>query len=392
MKQNNSMSRNPAHQQGLSLVELAIALSVVGLLIVGVLTWLVFAQNQRIAQAERELMVRSEIALVDFVYQNHRLPRPAADQEGSEVASGDGRQKGYLPWRTLGLADASAGQLRYGVYRQPNEALPAIDRDLAVARDRFIPLQAGELSDFPVPTGSRTLVDFCFALDLVDRMREGVEIDFLHTDNGNGQRQQIAYAIAAPGRPLRPGFDGSQPSPDPVFDPPSRRTGPAYSDQVAVARFAALSAHLDCERGLSAIGHSHFNAAASARMMERAMSDYYTLKILTAVSASASVASGVATVATSAAGIVQAGANLAHAIATAIGTVGAGSGLIAIAVVDIVTNTAVTVVAAASLGLAIANLVVQSILADAAGSLASDFETIADAVEASAVEADVRGF
>ncbi|QOC22170.1 prepilin-type N-terminal cleavage/methylation domain-containing protein [Wenzhouxiangella sp. AB-CW3] len=386
------MGRRSLRQDGMSLVELAIAMSVVGLLIVGVLTWLVFAQNQRIAQAERELMVRAEIALVDFVYQNHRLPRPAAGLEGHEVGPGSDLQKGQLPWRTLGLADAAAGQLRYGVYRQPNEALPAVDRDLAVARDRFIPLQAGELSDFSVPTGSSTLVDFCYALDLVDRMRDGVETDFLHTDNGNGQRQQIAYALAAPGRALRPDFDGSQPSPAPVFDPPSRRTGPTYSDQVAVASFAALSAHLDCERGLSAIGHTHFNAAASARMMERAMADYYTLKILTAVSASAGVASGVATVATSAAGIVQAGANLAQAIATAIGTVGGASGLIAIAVADIVTNTAVTVVAAASLALAITNLVVQGILASAAGDLASDFEVVADAIEASAVTADERGY
>lgn len=106
---------------GFSLIELCVALVVVGLLL-GMLTpgLAALAENRRIDDT-RQTLAEAREALFGFAIANGRLPRPAASvSDGTEnptSCANDQACTGLLPWQTLatGGSDAWGKRIRYSV-------------------------------------------------------------------------------------------------------------------------------------------------------------------------------------------------------------------------------------------------------------------------------------
>ncbi|MCA1788329.1 MAG: prepilin-type N-terminal cleavage/methylation domain-containing protein [Thioalkalivibrio sp.] len=382
--------RTDSRERGFSLIEVSVVLAVLGLLLVGLVSFQVLLDRQATSEEQSRQLVRAEESLLGFVYENHRLPCPASDEEGVEDCSAGG--KGFLPWRTLGIPEESLGTMRYGAYRG-NEA----DSDLARRIDRFEPLG---VSPTGVPEsldlGEANLVDFCRALDREGRStRESADADSLRVEGDAGARN-VAYALALPGRHDADGdgndYDGANGSDEPRFERPGAGANASNDDRVAAAGFESLHGYLSCQRGVSAIGHSHFNAAASARVMEITVKEYATLLELQRRKAEASAVSASAGVATAAGGLANAVAETSLGVAQAIGSYGALSPVVAAGVFAVVANTAATVTAGVQLGFAIDGVARAKEREDRVNLLVPDAEALAIDAENNAEDADARGF
>jgi prepilin-type N-terminal cleavage/methylation domain-containing protein len=105
--------RNRSHRQaGLTLVEVVVALAIIGTLTVA--AWKLKSGVSMMEQdrADSDLVTRVDRAILAFAALQARLPCPAAPGEASEDCS---RTEGTVPWQSLGLPDASAGGLHYKV-------------------------------------------------------------------------------------------------------------------------------------------------------------------------------------------------------------------------------------------------------------------------------------
>ena len=107
--------------RGFSLVELAIVLSILGLLSIGALSALrIQTERARLAET-RELLADAREALLNFAAVSGRLPCPAPDAGGLAAGTCSATLnkviKGHLPWQTLGLisTDPWGQSLRYAV-------------------------------------------------------------------------------------------------------------------------------------------------------------------------------------------------------------------------------------------------------------------------------------
>lgn len=116
------MKPSQAHAaRGFTLIELAIALVVVGLLL-GMLTP---ALGMRIEQRQiaetRQALADAQEALLGFAVANGRLPRPAVSfangEETPQPCADDAACTGFLPWQTLGTRRTDGWQklIRYSV-------------------------------------------------------------------------------------------------------------------------------------------------------------------------------------------------------------------------------------------------------------------------------------
>ena len=103
-------------QTGLSLVELGVAMAIVG--VIGIITWRWVADTR--APMDRTAIMgqltEAQAAVEGFVLANHRLPCAASGTNGTEDCGNTSAAAVLLPWRTLGLP-SRMGQLHYGVNR-----------------------------------------------------------------------------------------------------------------------------------------------------------------------------------------------------------------------------------------------------------------------------------
>lgn len=396
--------------QGFTLIELSLVLLALGLILPGAVIFWQLSERHRVASVQMDAQQQSRDALVGFLHSNYRLPCPAADTNGVESCT-DGaapRQVGYLPWRTLGLPRPEAGQLRYGVSRDPSPATlvdAPQDRDLAVARDRMnslrvrmpspkpqnhteapnphappIPQVLPSLSSLlgqtqsgvdaaplntacnasdepPCPLGvanAVNLIDICLALNTgsdalvapAGRLATRVGVT----------RRSAAFVVAAPGMLDAQGngqaFDGANAtatSADPTFESPSQPVTDQYDDIVMAASHRELFSELRCGAALSAISHAHFNVATGAFVMERAMYDYRDQLYIAVVLARADVAAAYAGIASAIAGSLDGAKEMVSAVADTTMSVGARAFQIALAAVGIGLAVASDVVSAAAL-------------------------------------------
>lgn len=133
------MRRSPA--RGFSLLEMAMALSIIAVLVVAASAALRPSADRASAAAARQFQDRVRQALVNFAETHHRLPCPDADADGSEDCDGTGLRTGGVPYYTLDMVigtDMSGTRngvenLLYGVHRRQDGQL---DADLARRRDR----------------------------------------------------------------------------------------------------------------------------------------------------------------------------------------------------------------------------------------------------------------
>jgi type II secretory pathway pseudopilin PulG len=112
------LSALPDSMRGFQLLELAIVLSVLGVITL-MTTWAFSGADQKNAKAQSaaETEVARE-AIRAFLLANKRLPCPDAEPpDGYENCSVGGPESGYLPYLSLGLAENVSKRMRYSVYR-----------------------------------------------------------------------------------------------------------------------------------------------------------------------------------------------------------------------------------------------------------------------------------
>lgn len=412
MSQRTLTSRTTGtRQHGYSLVELGVALVVLGLLVVGFVAYWRMATQQQADSAGRDLRAVAERALVGYAQSHARLPCPAADNLGNE-SCGTG-QVGQLPWRTLGIADRAAGQLKYGVYRAASStATPWLDTDLAVNIDRLPPLFTTAYFPPNVPPMLPTtpvlaapsvanLIDLCYAINTASLVTT-VSSTALAVATGTGSttvRRAVAFVVASPGLNNADGsgdrFDGLQASASqasPTFDAANRARTSNDDDRVLAMSLNGLFAQLGCGPALSAISHSHVAAATAAAYMHQGIVNYERQMEINKMIADGGVAQATASVLGAAAGLADAVANSANAVAFTILTYGATAAVLAPAIASIVANTAAVVSSAFTLDRAVqvqteaANRVTESTV------LVGTFSTRAALIKTNAVAADSRGF
>jgi prepilin-type N-terminal cleavage/methylation domain-containing protein len=280
-------SRSNTH--GFSFLEMSLSLALLGVLAIGLTAYVAAVDRAATNSSQERLMRRAEQALVAFFHANHHLPCPAADGDGAaDCGSG---QKGFLPWQALGLADARAGKLRYGVYRGTGADLTqAVERIDAIGLNpdsepvrAAVNDQLGITSDKDRVPGARgseaNLLDACHALGQLSHRRRPLDNDALRLVSASAQRN-VAYALAAPGASdaddSGEGFDGRQNDANPVFDWPNTG-GHRNDDRVAAAGFSDLAGRVACGEALASIGHAPFNTTVSAEVMERTVADYLAI-------------------------------------------------------------------------------------------------------------------
>jgi prepilin-type N-terminal cleavage/methylation domain-containing protein len=123
-------------QRGFSLLEMAVVLSIVGLLTISLWKIVPLLRDIGNTQPPLEQLALADEAVLGFVASRHRLPCPAAVDGNGEEKTLPGVSPvtevprcesaiGELPFRTLGLQ--LPARLRYGVYRAPGRrAVPTL--------------------------------------------------------------------------------------------------------------------------------------------------------------------------------------------------------------------------------------------------------------------------
>lgn len=363
-------------QRGLTLLEMAVAIMVLGLISVLVWQFVQHAAQRQHQQAALLLLHEADAALVGFAATERRLPCPDLDGDGNEDCSAL-QHTGRLPWRTLGLAAPRMAQVRYGALDQGSSA------NLMVAASYFRPMRVQHMTAVSWPRSEIRNLDFCAALHTAATLP--AHADALHVRHPDGHRPSVAYAMALPGP--AGAFGGVHSSSENAFESPRRMPGPDYRDTVVAVSSSQLWRRLDCGERLAAAGHAHFNSAAMAALLHQSAKDYtYQLDIFRRT-AEIAVLSGGAGVANAAAGVGNAATTGLIATADALVTQGATAGIIAAAAAAIAANTAATVVAGAAAGLAVAGAVIYNGLHDDSVALAQQMATLSAAADQAALAA-----
>ncbi len=272
--------------RGYTLVELSIAVAVLGLILV--LLWRFGSvAYQRIAQTEApQILTEANEALVGFVMANHRMPCPDTAGDGLEHCGG--AVIGRLPIVALGLARADMQNIRYGVYRNTvntlvNGTATPVLVNVDNASDRFTPLvttaysakdpntpyQDGSVTAAETLLGQVNSIDFCHALRLAGTNPANTS-SLNIVDAGNASIKNVAYALALPGAHDADGdgnlFDGANTGAL-TFAAPAQPVSANYDDVVQAIDFGQLFDRMSCAGTLSAADHAHFNAATAAAIM-----------------------------------------------------------------------------------------------------------------------------
>lgn len=342
---------------GYTLIELSVALVILGIVIMLVWRFVGFNTQYAISNAERGILRSADAALTGFALSNNRMPCPDTTGDGIEdnCATGTGAAVGRLPNVTIGLSQANSNQIRYGVYRGASAPL-ITDADLAIANDRMPMLATNgiPLAGYDLFRSQRNGIDLCVGLRNASNM--AVNPNLLHVVSPEGNIN-VAYALAIAGTSNADGagglLDANNASASPAFEAPSRVNTANYDDRVVAVGFDRLLGRLNCNEALAAVTHGHANAATAAEMMRQSMLDYKIQLDWIAKLAEANYAGAIAGVALAAAALSLGAAEIALAIAESLTTTGAMAPGIALAIAGSVAAAIAVVSASVNVALAL---------------------------------------
>lgn len=339
---------------GYTLIELSIALAILGIVIMLVWRFVGFNTQYSTSNAERGILQSADAALTGFALSNNRMPCPDTTGDGVEdsCATGTGAAVGRLPNVTIGLSQVTANQIRYGVYRGASAPLIS-DADLAVSSDRMpmLATTGNPLAGYDLFRTQRNGIDFCVGLR--NGSNKALNTSLLHVVSPEGNFN-VAYALAIAGTTNADGagslLDANNASNTPAFEAPSRVTSANYDDRVVAIGFDRLLGRLNCNETLAAVTHANANAATAAEIMRQSMLDYKIQLDWIAKLAEANYAAALAAIAIGTASVALGAAEIALAIAQSLLTTGAMAAGIGLAI-------AAEVAAAIGLASALLNLI-----------------------------------
>lgn len=350
-------------QAGLSLVELAVSLAVIGIL--GIIAWRWVASTREPMQRTAMVaeLVQAQSAVEGFVLSRGRLPCPAATTAGTEACGNAAAV--LLPWRELGLSSRFS-QLRYGanqtgVYNlasatTPNMVKPNLGFDytqgiLDVPQNTEMDAALGRLrgASGAIPAavtqgGLTNGLDWCrvlrrYAADAsppagVLRATNPVDATFIN----------LAFIIAHPG--ANNVFEGNNTGAG--FDFPGRAQTNTFDDLAVGVGPADLSARIGCVARLGAMqvaAQGAYTAYDNARVVQ----EYWKLRVFDIAQAKAARESAETGVILAAMNVALAAGSAALAVASAANTEGLTIAGIALSIANAVS-------AAVEVGLAATDL------------------------------------
>lgn len=145
-------TRNHPHDQGFTLIELAVAMTVIAILGASVLMAVRVQMVQRQTAETRAALDEAREALLAFAAANGHLPCPAiggAPDQGQENRDPNTMvcksRRGLLPWSTLGVVaiDGHGRRLAYATGNEVSDASPPISLETQVPASK-LSIQAGQ--------------------------------------------------------------------------------------------------------------------------------------------------------------------------------------------------------------------------------------------------------
>ncbi|MFN3437377.1 MAG: type II secretion system protein [Acidovorax sp.] len=388
------MKRSLRRESGFSLVELAVAMVIIGVIGIFVWRWVVSTREPMQRPAMMRQLSEAQSAVEGFVLRNARLPCAAAGTNGSE-SCGDAAAV-RLPWRTLGLS-SEFGRLHYGVNRGGGWDLAEIPNLLVrpadgVSPDLYIDFTGmPELPDYPstletAVTASASVVAAAGRATAAIVAAKGRRLDPL-TGNpappngldwcrvlrrfaanptaagvlaaGNvANSVPVAFVLAHPGE--NGAFDGNNAvgaGGSWQFDFPGRPQDNNFDDLALAVGPADLAARIGCAARLSemqAVAQGAYAAYDNARVMQ----EYWKLRVFDIETSESAVQGAKTGVALAAMGLALATASGVLSIASAANTEGVTAFIVVMAAANVGLSIAETVLAAQELVEAEAALVV----------------------------------
>lgn len=237
-------------RRGFTLIELAVALAVVGVLSVAMAVFLPKINTlPAFSQHAGNTSEQATRAIDGFILANSRLPCPDSSADGTgEENCADGNIVGWLPTRTLGISLSEP--VRYGVYRQSN-AQEAKDYDLAVLKNRYVPL----LPDSYATTYPKLKNGLDFCIGLLNLTEKGGTVL-----SAGSSMIPIAYGIATAGKLNADNrgvgkegqFDGLNSVPG-RFELAGQYKSAVYDDDTRTVGSAELFERLGCTQKLASV-------------------------------------------------------------------------------------------------------------------------------------------
>jgi len=298
---------------GFGLVETLLFVFIVGATLIAGYMWLSATKEVERVQTQITVLQQANRAIEGFATANFRLPCPASVPGGFEDCAG-GRQKGYVPAKTLGLDGAAEGadlaRMGYMVNR-------GTASDLAAASNTFEPRKwNGALHAF----NQTSTADYCRNLLLANGNASGAAVI-----NG-GVAQPVAYAIAHPGAVDANGdgdmFDGFNGGTAAQMESPDRKPARGqYDDQVLARTAGDLAVNSNCDTIIASLNIIALGADV--------MDEVNSAKIVVTATASVMAAIGIAKTAAGVYKVVKAiillagsGATLSASVSLLAGAIG----------------------------------------------------------------------
>ena len=342
-------------QAGLSLVELAVSLAIVGIL--GVIAWRWVASTREPLQRPAIMgqLAEAQAAVEGFVLARGRLPCAAATTGGAEACGNAAAV--LLPWRDLGLSSRFS-QLRYGVNQAggynlagtpANMVRPNLGFDYAqgillkpqnsvmdLALDRLYgtPTIVGAIPAAVLRNGSDGLngLDWCRVLRRYAADQAPPAGLLTATNPEDATSIPLAFIIAHPG--INNVFEGNNTGTS--FDFPGRAQTNTFDDLAVGVGPGDLSARIGCVARLSAMqaaAQGAYTAYDNARVVQR----YWALRVFDIAQAKAAKESAETGVILAAMNLALAAGCAALAVASAANTEGLTIAGVALSIANAVT-------------------------------------------------------
>ncbi len=393
-------NRNKAHginpQSGFSLLELSIAIIVLGVL-TAIAAGLYQNNLKKTNQVHfSEISHQAEYAILGFIFANGRLPCPASSESGVENCT---TRVGYYPHKTLGLTHSVRNSmglpLRYAVYSKPGVLENNIELDKAI--DRFRPFMADAWTGSP-PFAQLQTLNNINSLDICQAIQSGYSVasDPRYLLTGTGlNAQPVAYLLFSAGTQDADGsgslLDGVNTLTGTTFESLNAAGSALNDDQLKAVHFSQLWEQLGCNGVISPTGHAHPNAVTTAVILQQSLADYKVQLDIAVDIAKADVAAAAGAVAGAAAGIAAAAATPAIATAQVIITKGAMAPAIPASAAAVTLAAAGTAAATAAVAKAAINLISAEQLYSDVDPLITQINALSDAIRINALAADAAG-